>query len=80
MNWPALTIALCSLFFVTAEATTFVPSLHKGESYDDVWVSLLKAGWEPMSLVPAGKCGIDPDQCPKVPEVISCTGVGAVAP
>ena len=61
-----------------AQAAT--PHFPKDMSYDLVRAQLLRQGWKPMDLVPAGQCGWDADQCPKVPEVIFCAGAGALVP
>ena len=72
---PLLVALLTSL---PAQAAP-VPHFRHGESYDLVRRSLLRAGWQPVRLVPAGHCGWGA-QCPAVPEVIICAGAGSPVP
>jgi len=76
LSIPVLVALLTSL---PAQAAP-IPHFRTGESYDQVRRSLLRAGWEPVRLVPAGHCGWDADQCPAVPEVVMCAGAGALVP
>lgn len=75
-----LTNNITMLSLLRSHGATGFPNLRENESYDEVRLDLLRSGWEPMSLVPAGHCGWSSDMCPKVPEVFSCAGAGSLVP